>query len=98
MRRRWKVGDGFLAVLASIWFFGWLPPFIAIWAIGAPDGMNYNGDYVPALIFLAVWFGIVVVPALFVGAGMLLTVLWAERPRRITEPVLDDLRQRVTDE
>lgn len=93
MRRQWKCKDGFLQCLASVWFFGWVPLFIGIWAIGAPNGLNSEGNYGPALAFLAIWFGVVIVPALTVGAIMLAVVLWKQRPRRVTEPVLTDLRE-----
>ena len=92
MRRRWRISDGCLAALGGVWIFGWLPLFLGIWAICAPGGLNGDHGCPPAMIFLGVWFGVVIVPAVVVGAVMLVRFMWAERPRRVWESG-EDLRK-----
>lgn len=99
MRRRWHVPDGLLPLLGGIWFFGWLPIDIILSALTTPCdstgacGMNSTAPGMhPYDWFLIGWFGIVVVPAALVGLWLLVSLLWANRPRRVMESV-EDMRE-----
>lgn len=86
MRRRWHIPEAFLLALGAIWVVGWIPGFIiVVVATGTENNVGLAGN-----LFLAAWFGAVLVPAFGYG----LWVLWHSRPRRRLEPVVEDLRER----
>lgn len=100
MRKRWKISDGFVAALFGIWALGWIPIFIATWALTTPCdrtgacGLGAQGQgWIPAKIFLATWFGILVFPSVVAALAGFVAFLWRERPRRLVEPVTEDLRE-----
>lgn len=102
MRKRWKINWEFWGPALGIsWMFGWLPIFFAIAATTTAcdrDGCGLNsnaGGWQPYLVFIAAWFGVVVVPAAIVGLGWCAGAAWSNRPRRVTEPVTTDLRETI---
>lgn len=102
MRKRWVLPEGFWRivgpVLLCLWAFGWIPLFFVISEL--KNGCDAGGCGIDAYrgapvgyIFLGVWFGVVMVPAILLGLGFVAVLLWRVRPRRVTESV-EDIRER----
>lgn len=97
MKTRWHVGEDFWVMAGCVYAFGWLPIAIAIQCIfGA--GMGEKAPLCTAyIVFLSVWFGSVLVPAAAWLLARMARLAWVARPRRIAEPVVEDLRRVGTD-
>lgn len=76
--------------LALVWVFAWIPIFLAVSALDG--GLSGERTSPLALVFLAVWFGVIVLPAAAYGFAMFAASMWRHRPRRVWEPVREDLR------
>ncbi len=82
-----------------IWVLGWLPVILVVGALANPCdrtgacGLNSSRISPAFFVTLGAWFGVVLVPAALYGFGWMLKTLWENRPRRIIEPVLTDLRE-----
>lgn len=103
MRRRWQIDPAFFSFLVGAQFVAGLVGFLIVGALTIPCdqfgcGLNSNAPLsTGCYIALALWAGpwlLALVGAGVVGAAV---GLWTLRPRRVQEPVLEDLRQAGVD-
>jgi hypothetical protein len=91
MRRRWHIPNDFVGDLVAGWLsFGMVAMLIAC-AIEGPGSLL-------RFVVLAVWlgpFGFAGAVGLVVGFGCFVVHVWRLRPRRVVEPVVEDLRSTV---
>lgn len=82
------------------WTFDWRP-YVTLWGLGgfvtwfaiaAATTPVHGGMATPGVIAFVIWATPFVVPGVLVGGFLILRELWRCRPRRISEPVVDDLR------
>lgn len=91
MRRRWYVPEGFRFLLIGVYCIGWLPIYLGLYAVLVPGGLSGSDDTMSP-IFFGCWFGVPVLVGGAVTAPRWARWLWSVRPRRVTEPVTEDLR------
>lgn len=97
MRKRWKVESDFWLALAAVQVIGGLIGFLVACALTNPCdwrgcGLGSATLSLVAFVALACWMGPWVLLILScVPLGLM--ALWALRPRRVTEPIHDDLRE-----
>jgi hypothetical protein len=104
MRRGWEVNRAFFANLAAVWFVGGLlATFIVglVWRTHNRHGTDTGAAWVhsPLHWVLPIWLGpfaLVGVAAIAYGSAWGLRTLWRHPPvRRVTRPILTDLREQT---